>query len=201
MSRMVAGAVGLVALGVSACGGASPLGAVNQGSVPYEGRNAARTAAAGDPTEVAAKPCKFGDVDRCLERCQAGDSHACNGLGVLFEYGAPSGPTPDSAMASGFYARACDADYAPGCTNLAWLYSLGRGVPRDPQQAMILFTRAFDASKTACRRGDGHGCLMAGEFLLEGKIAPPDEDGALAFFQAACDHGEPRGCDYVNTLR
>jgi TPR repeat protein len=152
-----------------------------------------------NPAEVAANPCRFANVERCLEQCQSGDSHACNATGVLFEYG--RGTAADGMIASGFYARACDASYAPGCTNLAWLYSLGRGVPRDADQAMLLFTRAFDASKLACRRGDGRGCLMAGEFMLEGKVTPKDEDGALAMFEAACSQGEPRGCEYVETLR
>lgn len=126
--------------------------------------------------------------------------HACNAMGVLFEYG--RGAASDGSIASGFYARACDSGYAQACTNLAWLYSLGRGVPHDAQQAMLLFTRAFDASKLACRRGDGHGCLMAGELLLQGMVTPnTQDDGALALFQAACEKGESRGCDYVATLR
>jgi TPR repeat protein len=197
MKRIVAAVLGLVALGASACGGEFGLGAPKQASVGYEPRwmRDARP----DPGDVATHPCRHADAGRCLEECQSGDVRSCNAMGVLFEYG--SGTRADSTIASGFYARACDDGYAPACTNLAWLYSLGRGVPRDAQQAMLLFTRAFDASKLACRRGDGHGCFMAGEFLLEGKITPKDEDGALAMFKAACEEGEPRGCDYVSILR
>ena len=189
--------LGLVAWMVSACGGEFGLGAAKQASVPYEPPSAG---APPDPSEVAAKPCKYGDTSACLERCQSGDMHACNAMGVLFEYG--RGAASDGSIASGFYARACDSGYAQACTNLAWLYSLGRGVPHDAQQAMLLFTRAFDASKLACRRGDGHGCLMAGELLLQGMVTPnTQDDGALALFQAACEKGESRGCDYVATLR
>ena len=146
---------------------------------------------------MAAKPCKFGDVARCIDQCQTGNASSCNALGVIFEYGQNTGADP--TIASGFYARACDREYAPACTNLAWLYLLGRGVPRDAQQAMMLFTRAFDASRLACHRGDGHGCLMAGELLLQGRVTTADPNEELAMFQAACDQGEPRGCDYVET--
>jgi TPR repeat protein len=194
MKRVVAAAVGLVALGVAACGGEYGLGAVKQASLAYDPHPAAP-----DPAEIAARPCKYADVGRCMDQCQSGDSRACNAVGVLFEYG--RGTSADSTVASGFYSRACDASYAQACTNLAWLYSLGRGVPHDPEQALLLFTRAFDASRLACHRGDGHGCLMAGEFMLEGQITPKDEDGALAMFKAACDQGEPRGCDYVTMMR
>jgi TPR repeat protein len=192
MKRVVAAALGLVALCVSGCGAQLGLGAVKQASV-YDPHPAAP-----DPTEVAAKPCKYGDSGRCLEVCQSGDMRACNAMGVLFEYG--RGTAADSTIASGFYTRACDAGYAPGCTNLAWLYSLGRGVPHDAQQALALFTRAFDASRLACRRGDGHGCLMAGELMLHGMVTPKEDDSALAWFQAACDQGERKGCDYVTML-
>jgi TPR repeat protein len=193
MKPLLAAAFGFIVLGVGACGGELGLGAVKQASLTYDPHPVL------DPIEVAAKPCKFGDVARCIDQCQAGTAPSCNALGVMFEYGRdiPADPT----IASGFYARACDKEYAPGCTNLGWLYSLGRGVPRDAQQAMLLFTRAFDQSRLACRRGDGHGCLMAGELLLQGQVTTTDENEELAMFQAACDEGEPRGCDYVATLR
>jgi TPR repeat protein len=192
MKHLFALALGIAAFGSMSCGGNFALGPVKQATVfdPHP--------AAPDPTEVAAKPCKFADVDRCLEECQSGDVRACNGVGVLFEYG--RGTKPDSTIASGFYSRACDASYAPACTNLAWLCSLGHGVPHDAQQALALFTRAFDASRLACKRGDGHGCLMAGELLLQGMVTPKEDDSALAWFRAACDDGERKGCDYVEML-
>jgi len=155
-------------------------------------------AARPDPAEVAAKPCVFGDVVGCVAQCTAGTASSCNSLGVLFEYGAKS--SVDPATASSFYARACDAEYAPGCTNLAWLYSLGRGVPRDARQAMVLFTRAFDSARLACLRGDSQGCMMAGELILQGQVAGDDAE-ELAMFRTACDAGVRQGCDYVETLR
>jgi hypothetical protein len=188
------GIVMVVASSAAGCGGELGLGGGKEATLAYEAHPAAP-----DPIEVAAKPCKFGDVARCIDQCQAGTASSCNALGVIFEYGRSAAPDP--TIASGFYKRACDEEYAQGCTNLAWLYSLGRGVPRDAQEAMLLFTRAFDQSRLACRRGDGRGCLMAGELLLRGQVTTPDTNEELAMFQAACDQGEPKGCDYVSTLR
>ena len=189
---IVALAASFVSLG---CGGTTfELGAVKQAEVPYD----PHAVKPPDPIEVAANPCKYGDTDRCVEKCQSGDSAACNALGIRYEFGEwPS----DGAAASSFYARACDASYAPGCTNLGWLYSLGRGVPHDAQHAMALFTRAYEASRLACRRGDSSGCMMAGQALLEGRGVEADERSALAFFQMACDAGERKGCDYLTLLR
>jgi uncharacterized protein len=194
MKRLFVATVGLAALSVVACGGELAAGPDAESSFGYQPHPATP-----DPIEVAAKPCKFGDVARCIDQCQAGTASSCNALGVIFEYG--QNTTVDPTMASAFYARACDREYAPGCTNLAWLYSLGRGVPRDAQQAMLLFTRAFDQSRLACRRGDGHGCLMAGELLLQGRVTSANANEELAMFEAACDGGERRGCEYVETLR
>jgi TPR repeat protein len=193
MKQFIVAAAGVAALALAACGGEAGLGAIRQSSLPVV------HAAPPDPIEVAAKPCKFGDVARCMDQCQDGAPSACNALGVLYEYGRNTAMDP--AIASGFYARACDREYAPGCTNLAWLYSLGRGVPHDAQQAMLLFTRAFDQSRLACHRGDGRGCLMAGELLLRGQVSSTDDNEEVALFEAACNAGERQGCDYVETLR
>lgn len=143
-----------------------------------------------DARELEEHPCRYGDAPRCIAKCEHGDPQGCNGAGVLFEFGEIS----DTVTASRFYTQACDANYGPGCNNLAWLYLRGRGVARDLPHAMALFMAAFDAARLACARGDGSGCLMAGEMLLDGRGVTEDEDQALAMFRQACASGEPRGC-------
>ncbi len=145
-----------------------------------------------DPREVAEHPCMHGDVGACIAKCQGDDSQACNAAGVLFEF--DGGYRSDPALASGFYQRSCDGNYAPGCNNLAWLYLRGRGVPQDPPHAMVLFMAAFDSAKIACMRGDASGCLLAGELLYEGRGVASDPAQAVAYFKRACDGGESRGC-------
>ena len=144
-----------------------------------------------DARELAEHPCRYGDAVRCIAMCQGGDPQGCNGAGVLFEFA----ENPDPLAASSFYSRACDANYGPGCDNLAWLYLRGRGVPRDPPHAMVLFMAAFDAASMACARGDGSGCLLAGEMLRDGRGVTEDDDQAVAMFRRACATGEARGCD------
>jgi len=149
--------------------------------------------AAPDSIEVAQHPCRYGDVARCIARCTNDDPQACNAAGVMFEF--DEGTRTEPSLASGFYQRSCDGNYAQGCNNLAWLYLRGAGVPRDQPHAMLLFMAAFDAAKLACMQGDASGCLLAGEILYEGRGVDADEQQALAFFKRACDGGEQRACN------
>ena len=145
-----------------------------------------------ETSEVAAHPCRFGDVARCISKCTDDDPQACNAAGVMFEF--DEGHSSEPALASGFYSRSCDGNYAQGCNNLGWLYLRGAGVPKDQPHAMLLFMAAFDAAKIACLRGDASGCLLAGEILYEGRGVDADEQQAVAFFKRACDGGEQRAC-------
>jgi TPR repeat protein len=142
--------------------------------------------------EVAANPCRHGDLPACITLCKNDDPHACNAVGVMFEFDAQGNDDP--ALASGFYKRGCDSAYAPACNNLAWLYLGGHGVPQDHAQAWRLFAFAYDAAKVACMRGDPASCLMAGELLFDGRGVEPDEQQAVAYFRRACDGGEKRAC-------
>jgi TPR repeat protein len=165
--------------------GLSDLGNPPSGSLPEKARVA--TAA-----EIAANPCTHNDLAGCIAKCQADDPHACNMVGVTFEFD-PDGHE-DAALASGFYKRACDATYAPGCNNLAWLYLGGHGVPRDKPRAMVLFAFAYESAKQACFTGDASSCFMAGDILYDGRGVDADQHGAVALFQRACTGGDSRGC-------
>jgi TPR repeat protein len=169
--------------------GCGVLGNSSSGKLPVDAH------AKPDARELAEHPCRYGDAPRCIARCESGDPQGCNGSGVLFEFG----EQPDLLVASSFYGRACDANYGPGCDNLAWLYLRGRGVPRDLPHAMTLFLAAFDASRLACARGDGSGCLLAGEMLLDGRGVTEDPDQAVAMFRLACADGERKGCELEDT--
>ncbi len=166
--------------------GLSDLGNPPSGALPQKPHVA--TAA-----EIAADPCKHDDLAGCIAKCQGDDAHACNMVGVIFEFD-PDGHE-DPAVASGFYKRACDATYAPACNNLAWLYLGGHGVPRDQPRAMVLFAFAYESAKTACFRGDASSCFLAGDLLFDGRGVARDEDGAVALFERACAGGDARGCD------
>jgi TPR repeat protein len=178
--------LGFGALSLFCLSGCGELGNTPAGSLPRD------VHAAPESREVAEHPCRYGDVARCIAKCTRDDPQACNAAGVMFEF--DEGASSEPALASGFYSRACDGNYAQGCNNLAWLYLRGAGVPKDQPHAMLLFMTAFDAAKLACLQGDASGCLLAGEILYEGRGVEADEQQAVAFFKRACDGGEQQAC-------
>ncbi len=180
-----------VALVLGAVGCSSILGNPNRTLLP----------SAAPPSEqlVQEDPCRYGDAARCIAECESKDPELCNAAGVLAEFGV--GMAPDALRAAKMYQRACGVGFAPGCNNLGWLYALGKGVTRDPPVALALFTRAYDASRFACREGDMSACVLAGEMLFEGRGTQPDERMALALFELACSSGYSRGCTWVSRLR
>ena len=180
-------AIAVVAL--SACS-ADLLGAPRLGSLPRPEHASA--------AEIAAEPCRYGDLPRCAERClERRDATSCNTVGVLYEYG----PTTDYASAAGFYGRACSAAYAPGCTGLAWLHLLGLGARKDPALAIQLFTRAYDGYRLACAQGALENCVAAADMLIEGRGVESDERAALVLLEGACELGEARACARAHSLR
>jgi TPR repeat protein len=182
-SQIVSGVLGLA--GLLGGAGCAELGTNTTTTLPAD-VHAQPTA-----TEVADHPCRYGDVRACIAKCEL-DAQACNATGVMFEF--DGGLRSDPALASGFYNRACEGNYGPGCNNLAWLYLRGSGVPRDQPHAMLLFMAAFDSSKIACLKGDASGCLLAGELLYDDRVQGKDGDTAVAYFRRACEGGDARGC-------
>lgn len=183
-------AIAFLGFGAMGCG---VLGAAHQGQLP------APLHETPTPGEVAESPCRYGDVDRCATLCRGGEASACNSTGVLLEFADTQ--STDASRAARFYEAGCAGDFGPACNNLGWLYALGRGVPRVEKQAMALFTRAYDAFRLACLRGDAQACMMAGEMLRDGRGVEENDEDALALFERACTGGAQRACAEAGDLR
>lgn len=148
------------------------------------------------PEQIAADPCRYGDLKLCTKQCEdTRDAASCNTVAVMLEWA-----NVDFASAAPFYGRACAAAYAPGCTGLAWLHLLGRGVRKDQALAMKLFTRAFDGYRLACDQGQLDGCVVAADMLIDGLGVDPDEKLAMTLLEDACARGEARACKKARTL-
>src|SRR5215813_9227458 len=74
----------------------------------------------------------------------AGDAHAEQGLGVLYENG-KGVPARDFTQAVQWYRAAAAQGFPAGQNNLALLYADGRGVPRNPVMATELWHAAAAA--------------------------------------------------------
>jgi TPR repeat protein len=165
----------VAAIAVSGC---AALGSVPNGRLP--------TSAHAAPTaeELAAYPCRYGDLVACRDRCETHhDVGACNALGLILELGDQA--QGDAQAAASFYAAACEDAYAPACNNLAWLYALGRGVPKDPPRSLQLFARAYDGYRIACSRGEASGCVEVATMLMEGRAGEQNDALASLYLDAA----------------
>jgi TPR repeat protein len=124
---------------------------------------------------------------RYLDRaCKAGHVRACQGVARMYEKGV--GVRADPARALRLHRKHCDSGDLDSCCYLGLLAAEGRLVERAPEQALARWD-------DACNRGSGSCCLNAGKFLGDG--LPADPTRRLAYYQKACDAGEPEGCGLV----
>jgi len=125
------------------------------------------------------------NVDRARKlahgACEAGYSDGCVWLGTIDD----EARQHENAVAS--YERACAAGAGRGCTLLAAMVRVGRGLAADSGRARQLLERG-------CASGDVEACVVleGGEPLGVGD----DERDRRALAQAkrACEQGKPRGC-------
>lgn len=142
--------------------------------------------------ELASDACHVGDPQDCIAKCHAGQAKACNSLAMMYEFGLKT--QTDYRQASVYYQTSCAADFAQGCTNLGWMYAVGRGVERNSATAMVLFTKAFEGYRTACLNGEIQGCLLAVSHLQQGLVDARYEREELALLHHACELGHESSC-------
>jgi len=89
-----------------------------------------------------------------LEReCSEGRAAACTRVGVQFAFGT-QGRQRDYQKARGFLEKGCAGRDANGCKELGVLYEYGRGVPKNPGEALRLY-------KIGCQGGVALACQYA----------------------------------------
>ncbi len=80
--------------------------------------------------------------------------------------------------------RACASERLRSCIGLAYDYTTGRGVAKDPARAANLYEKA-------CRGGVVVGCVNLGVLFALGDGVPQDETTAAGYFRTACERGPP----------
>ncbi|MFW5739291.1 MAG: tetratricopeptide repeat protein [Myxococcota bacterium] len=142
--------------------------------------------------KLADDACRVGDAQQCLEKCHAGHAKACNSLAMMYEFGLRA--HADYKRAAAYYQTSCAADFSQGCTNLGWLYAVGRGVERNGKTALILFTKAFEGYRAACLNGEIQGCLLAVSHLQQGLVDEKHQRDELVLLEHACQLGHEPSC-------
>jgi TPR repeat protein len=71
--------------------------------------------------------------------------YACNSYGVLLD------EDRDHGQAVRLYKKACDADHALACENLAENYLYAHGVPQNEEMSKKLLKKACDLGRRPCK--------------------------------------------------
>jgi TPR repeat protein len=144
--------------------------------------------------EVAPDP---GRAASFLDRaCDRGLVDACIELGTAFDTGGEGdGRLPrDDSRARALFQKAgewaerlCDAGRLRGCGSLAWLYTTGKGRPKDLVKAAQLIQEGCDGGEmTLCRR--------LGNLYAAGEGVARDTRRAKELLDAACRRGMGEAC-------
>jgi uncharacterized protein len=135
--------------------------------------------------------------------CDGGEADACIELASAYDTGRPDTQIlpRDEARAGALFERAfrvsdtaCAAGDMRVCGVLAWLYTTGRGVDRDPARAAQLLQRGCDGGELAqCRR--------LGKMCAAGEGVVKDAARATELFARACRGGIHEACRDIKRLR
>ncbi|MCO4764206.1 MAG: sel1 repeat family protein [Myxococcales bacterium] len=137
---------------------------------------------------------KAGDVAGALpllvRACRGNEATACVQLAVLHEGGRVPGKAADPGRAAMLYQRACKTGHEDGCSGMALLLFLGKGVPAHPHKAARVW-------KTVCQAGHAVSCfnLAMAYRAGRGKAFPADAEAAKAWRLEACKLGLAAACD------
>jgi hypothetical protein len=90
-------------------------------------------------------------------------------------------------------AQNCDAGAHQACSDLAGLYAMGRGVPKDVPRAALLYERACEAGLTSA-------CFSAAALYESGDEIPKDLKRTAKAYQRGCASGDRFACEELRRL-
>ena len=135
----------------------------------------ARTATRSMQANRCASP---GQLEACLQRCEAGDGNDCYWLATTLQQakGPADGYEP-------LYQRACSLGLVSGCTNRA------AGMLTADADSQAVRHCAVQTFNKACELDDPWACTMYGFHLSRGIGVTPDVNLALKVLEKSCKHG------------
>lgn len=84
-----------------------------------------------------------------------------------------------------YHTLACDNNYFKSCIKLGVMYQYGKGRKKNISKAAKYY-------KDVCKKGDGLGCTMMGELVINSQLGSTKE--AFDYFKEACKKGDGDGC-------
>jgi hypothetical protein len=143
-----------------------------------------------EPGAPAARPapkgpvCRYGDLDGCTTRCQAGHGASCYSLGTMFYKG--RGTARDLAQARIRYTMGCRSGSRRSCANLAFMYERGKGGAANLPLAAALYA-------VTCDKGLRRTCQRLAALHRTGVGVDRDLAKARELYEDDCRSGGKRG--------
>jgi len=79
------------------------------------------------------------------------------------------------------------------CFDLAKIYHRG-GIPKQPQKASFLISKAMKLKTKTCLEGDSKSCAVLGDWLYSGYDVPKDIPMAITFLERGCELNDWTSC-------
>lgn len=132
------------------------------------------------------------DLKDWNRRCNNGELDYCHNIGVIYSgviYSEEeTGIKIDYIKANQYLSRACNAGYYESCPNLAYLYYLGLGVPKDISTAVRYYT-------LACNHNEYLSCYY---LAIINRTDFNNLKKAVELYKKSCDLKHQKACDSYN---
>lgn len=129
-------------------------------------------------------------IEELKEKCNKQNAKSCNSVAVLYM----SQAKQNYVKAKAYYGKACELNYAEGCSGLGNLYYLGQGVEQDYSKAKIYFTQA-------CELASSVGCNHLGDLYYTDQWLEYNTSSAEFYYGKSCTFGNKKGCYNLKILQ
>lgn len=118
--------------------------------------------------------------------CDNSYANGCRQAGLFWMKQQIIPERPDPEKAARFFQKACDADLAAACTDLAQAHESGR-LSKDDELVASFYEKG-------CKAGDALGCERLAGLLREGRGVRVDHGEATEVASRACKDRRPQAC-------
>jgi uncharacterized protein len=140
-----------------------------------------------DPSGSVLSPAKASEVYSVA--CAKGSKEGCRLLALTLK----EGDSKDQSRAARLLTKDCTAGFQSSCVTLGWQYKDGLGVPKDPSQTLLLWTRACE--------GKGNPCFLVGFGYQKGWFgSAPDFGQAASWYEKSCEAGNGGACVNLGSM-
>jgi TPR repeat protein len=130
--------------------------------------------------------------DLAVPACESAVQKNPKNIRLIYQLGRAYQKKGDLTSALAQYRSAADQGYAAAQTNLAFVYEIGQGVPKDEVQAAVWYRKAADQGYAGAQKA-------LGTLYQSGRGVPKDDVQAVAWYRKAADQGYANAQDALGS--